>query len=124
MYLTRGANVRTRRSRTARSFVRRYSVQSASVSSEDRRRVLVVGVASFTALRLLQAGGRSEVSGRARTFRIPESGYRPVDMGPFAPSPVLGRVGAERARTAREVVHSRPSPQGARSWPQREAAPA
>src|SRR3954464_6031032 len=45
MYLTRGAKVSTRRSRTARSFVRRYSFQRASVSSEDRRRLEVWAVA-------------------------------------------------------------------------------
>src|SRR4051812_50122440 len=45
MYLTRGAKVRTRRSRTARSSVRRYSFQSARVSSEDRRRLEVWAVA-------------------------------------------------------------------------------
>src|ERR1700754_3656821 len=45
MYFTRGAKVRTRRSRTARSLVRRYSFQSASVSSEERRRLEVWAVA-------------------------------------------------------------------------------
>src|SRR5262245_29709831 len=45
MYLTSGAKVRTRRSRTARSLVRRYSFQSASVSSDERRRLEVCAVA-------------------------------------------------------------------------------
>src|SRR3954467_14180844 len=62
MYLTSGAKVSTRRSRTARSSVRRYSFHRARVSSEDRRRL--VGVASFTGvlLKWVLPGGR-------RTYR-------------------------------------------------------
>src|SRR3954451_21013738 len=45
MYLTRGAKVSTRRSRTARSSVRRYSFHRARVSSEDSRRLEVCAVA-------------------------------------------------------------------------------
>src|SRR5215471_14960902 len=53
MYLTSGANVRTRRSRSVRSQVRRYSFQSSSVSSEDSRRCGAI-VASFMLEGLLQ----------------------------------------------------------------------
>src|ERR1700754_19988 len=99
MYFTRGAKVRTRRSRTARSLVRRYSFQSASVSSEERRRLEVWAGARL--IRLAPwCGGTQEVSGRARTFRIPGSGTRGVDMWPDVDSPVLGRSPGEAAATA------------------------
>src|SRR6478735_9421469 len=90
MYLTRGANVSTRRSRTARSLVRRYSFHSASVSSEERRRLEVVAVASFTT-GAPWCGGTLHVSGCPRTFRIPNMRWTTVDMRPDAPSPEVGR---------------------------------
>src|SRR5437763_16790315 len=42
MYLTSGAKVSTRRSRSLRSFVALYCCQSASVSSADMRRAVAV----------------------------------------------------------------------------------
>src|SRR5919197_1059646 len=57
MYLTSGAKVRTRRSRSARSFVRRYSRQSASESSEDILRAARLGAVASVMLVLLQSRG-------------------------------------------------------------------
>src|SRR3954454_22818102 len=57
MYLTRGAKVRTRRSRSARSFVRRYSRQRARESSEDILRAARLGAVASVMLVLLQSRG-------------------------------------------------------------------
>src|SRR3954453_17119500 len=57
MYLTRGAKVRTRRSRRARSFVRRYSRQRARESSEDILRAALRGAGASVMLVLLRGGG-------------------------------------------------------------------
>src|SRR5215217_8549536 len=86
MYLTSGAKVRTRRSRRARSFVRRYSRQSASESSEDILRAVLRGaVASVMLSPIHKQRDRTEgvsalVSGSFRHWtlrcgRVPKSGY-------------------------------------------------
>src|SRR3954469_7426018 len=106
MYLTSGANVSTRRSRTARSSVLRYSFHSASVSSEERRRLEVLAVASFTTV-LLGAGGTLDVSGRPRTFRIPNIRRRTVDMRPPGASPLLGMGWLEPPATRFKGAQSR-----------------
>src|SRR3954467_9343415 len=103
MYLTRGAKVSTRRSRTARSLVRRYSFQSASVSSEERRRLEVWAVARLIRRWLLGAGGTLDVSVRRRTFRIPNVWYRASGHAARRGLPTSGEVGCrtsiERTQT-------------------------
>src|SRR5215207_5082560 len=89
MYLTSGAKVSTRRSRSARSFVRRYSLQSASESSEDILRAALRGaVASVMLVLHSNAKGPDGASyrplsvhpltaGRFGRTSIPTSGYLP-----------------------------------------------
>ena len=110
MYLTSGAKVRTRRSRTARSSVRRYSFQSASVSSDGEAALggLCGGEAHTTGL--LGAGGRWRYRDGAEPSASPLSGIWGVDMRPEAPSPLLGRGPVEPPSNALKPVHGCPKP--------------
>src|SRR6185369_11787679 len=105
MYLTRGAKVSTRRSRTARSLVRRYSFQRASVSSEDRRRLEVCAVARLIPTVLLGAGGRWRYRNGPEPSASPISGIRPGDVCQDASSPLLGREPVEPASSGLKAVH-------------------
>src|SRR5918994_5257797 len=86
MYLTSGAKVSTRRSRRARSFVRRYSRQRASESSEDILRAALRGAVASVMLSPIHKqrdrteGVSARVSGSFRHWtlrpgRVPKSGY-------------------------------------------------
>src|ERR671931_2325136 len=76
MYLTSGAKVRTRRSRSARSFVRRYSRQSARESSEDILRAARLGAVASVMLVLLQSRGTGR-GGVSATGPGPFNGWTP-----------------------------------------------
>src|SRR5512133_2591296 len=99
MYLTSGAKVSTRRSRRARSFVRRYSRHRASESSEDILRAALRGAVASVMLSPIhkqrdRTGGVSALLSdpfslwTLRRGRVPKSGYptrllriaRPVAM--------------------------------------------
>src|SRR3954466_11402374 len=85
MYLTSGAKVRTRRSRSARSFVARYCFQRARASPDVARRDVGVGVM----LDFLFEGGRG---GRV--------GYRPRADTPTSPLLISALSVIRRARAS------------------------
>src|SRR3954454_943650 len=102
MYLTSGAKVSTRRSRRARSFVRRYSRQKASESSDDILRAALRGaVASVMLSPIHKQRDRTEgvsalLSGAFRHWtlrpgRHPKSGYpsRPLRIARAVPMNAL-----------------------------------
>src|ERR1700712_2401187 len=98
MYFTSGAKVRTRRSRTERSFVRRYSFQRARVSSEESRRFEVCAVARLMTL-LLGAGGRLMYRAAPEPSASPISGIGPLDMWPDVHPHFWGCRGSNLHRT-------------------------
>src|SRR3954467_154380 len=97
MYLTSGAKVRTRRSRTLRSPEVLYSCQSARVSSGDRRRAVAVFMRTVAPVRREgRDGGTRRVSARRRgrlkasgrnSDRCPDGGL-PKTGDPLRPPPV------------------------------------
>src|SRR3954467_11988576 len=105
MYLTSGAKVRTRRSRVARSLVRRYSFQSASVSSEERRRLEVCAVARLIRRCSLVRGGHKTYRDGTEPSASPVSGIRLGDVCPDTSSPLLGRGRVEPPSNTLKPVH-------------------
>src|SRR3954452_20098909 len=90
MYLTSGAKVRTRRSQSARSFVRRYSSQSARASSDDRRRFVAVRGGILDVLLMGAGRGVGDLAPIGRRGGYVISRFQNMDVCREKPSPVLG----------------------------------
>src|SRR4051812_30683622 len=105
MYLTSGAKVRTRRSRTLRSPEVLYSCQSARVSSGDRRRA--VAVFMWTVAPGEGRTGRRNEAGLGANA-IPAQGIR-TDLGQMSRRPPPQKWGPRAALQPREPL---PTTQG------------
>src|SRR3954471_16172983 len=105
MYLTSGAKVRTRRSRTLRSPEVLYSCQSARVSSGDRRRAVAVFMWTV-APGEVRTGRRNEAGLGANA--IPAQGIR-TDLGQMSRRPPPQKWGPRARLQTREAL---PTTQG------------